>query len=237
MSKDSCRLAPYTYIGPRFAYLDLHTTLPSVEVVDITIPSVQLKGVDSQLGPSAVFDSRNSEYGPSRGVYATAQWMFAEPWLGSTFQYDKATIAANAYFRIGPTSVLAARASACAVSKGAPFYDLCLYGSSNDLRGYSTGQYRDPRSATAQVELRQHLFWRFGAVLFGGVGGIAPGPNSFGKDFNAGKDYNIGKSAFLPAGGVGLRFMAARQYKLNMAVDYAVGKDSNALYIRLGEAF
>jgi outer membrane protein assembly factor BamA len=158
--------------------------------------------------------------------------MFSEPEFGSKFQYDKATVDVNGYFSLGPSTVLAARVSACATSKGAPFYDICLYGSRNDLRGYSTGQYRDARMAAAQMELRQHLFWKFGAVVFGGVGGIEPGANSFGSRFN------IGKGAFLPAGGAGLRFMVAPQYKLNMAVDYAVGKNnSNALYVRLGEAF
>jgi hypothetical protein len=225
------RVAPHTYFGPRFQALTLRTTLRPVERFGITIPSFQLKSVNSQLGPAAVYDSRDSQYGPSRGIYATAQWMFSEAALGSKFQYDKATVEASAYFPLARSTVLAARISACATSKGAPFYDICLYGSRNDLRGYSTGQYRDPRMAAAQVELRQHLFWKVGAVAFGGVGGIWPGPNSFGARFN------IGKGAVLPAGGAGLRFMASSQYKVNLAVDYAVGKNSNALYVRLGEAF
>jgi outer membrane protein assembly factor BamA len=226
------RVAPHTYLGPRYIGLELRTTLPSIEKFGITIPSLQLKSTNSQLGPSFVYDSRNSQYGPSSGIYSTAQWMFSEPEFGSKFQYDKGTVDVNGYFSLGPSTVLAARISACATSKGAPFYDICLYGSRNDLRGYSTGQYRDPRMAAAQVELRQHLFWKFGAVVFGGVGGIEPGANSFGSRFN------IGKGVFLPAGGAGLRFMVAPQYKLNMAVDYAVGKNnSNALYVRLGEAF
>ena len=69
-------------------------------------------------------------------------------------------------------------------------------------------------------------------MVFGGVGESGSGPNSFGSNFD------IGKGAFLPAGGVGARFQASKQYKVNLALDYAVGKDnSNALYIRLGEAF
>jgi outer membrane protein assembly factor BamA len=226
------RVAPHTYFGPRFQALKLRTTLPSVEKFGITIPSFQLESVNSQLGPSAAYDSRDSQYGPSKGFYATAQWMFSEPALGSKFQYDKATVEASGYFSLGPSTVLAARVSGCASSKGAPFYDICLYGSRSDLRGYSTGQYRDPRMAAAQVELRQHLFWKIGAVAFGGVGGIWPGANSFGSKLG------LGGGAFLPAGGAGLRFQASKQYKVNLSVDYAVGEhNSNALYVRLGEAF
>ena len=231
------RVAPHTYVGPVYRLIDLKTTLPPIEAFGITIPLPQLKSVSSALGGSALYDSRDSQYGPSRGLYAIAQWIFAAPALGSAnalgapLEYNRATVAVNAYFPLAKSTVLAARISACATSQGAPFYDICLYGMSNDLRGYATGQYRDPRMATAQVELRQHLFWRLGAVAFAGVGGIAPGPNSLGKNFN------LGNALFLPAGGVGLRIMASPQYKVNLGIDYAVGKNSNGLYIRLGEAF
>jgi outer membrane protein assembly factor BamA len=231
------QVAPHTYVGPAYTLISLTTTLPKLEVAGITIPSPQLKSVSSALGATAQYDSRDSEYGPRRGFYATARWQVAAPVLGSTKitgsddTYYRLTLEANGYFPLTTSTVLAARIAACATGQGAPFYAICLYGMNNDLRGYETGQYRDPRMAAAQVELRQHLFWKFGAVAFGGVGGVASGPDSFGKT------YNLGKALFLPAGGVGLRYLASAQYKVNLAVDYAVGKNSNALYIRLGEAF
>lgn len=41
----------------------------------------------------------------------------------------------------------------------------------------------------------------------------------------------------LRAGGVGLRFRVSRKYPVNVSVDYALGRDSNALYFSIGEAF
>jgi outer membrane translocation and assembly module TamA len=100
-----------------------------------------------------------------------------------------------------------------------------MYGSGNDLRGYEMGRYRDRASWAAQVELRQHLFGKFGAVAFAGVGGTAP-------DLG-----NLDDSKFLPATGFGLRYMANKATGINLRLDYAVGKDTDAFYFSIGEAF
>jgi Omp85 superfamily domain len=222
------RVAPHLYFGPRYLLINLNTTLPVIKVRDITIPLPQLKSASSELGPAGVYDTRDTEYGPRRGIYITGQWLFSEPALGSKFQYDKLTLDANMYVPISASGVLAARVSFCAAGQDAPIYDLCLYGSRNDLRGYATGQYRDHDMAAAQVELRQHLFWKIGAVAFAGGGGIAPGADSRNP---------FAKATFLPDAGVGVRFMASEDYRVNLSVDYAVGKHSNGLYIYVGEAF
>ncbi|WP_265468552.1 hypothetical protein [Arenimonas daejeonensis] len=41
----------------------------------------------------------------------------------------------------------------------------------------------------------------------------------------------------LPSGGAGLRFRASKTYNINISLDYAVGRDSEALYFYIGEAF
>jgi Omp85 superfamily domain len=222
------RVAPHTYLGARYFLIDTTTTLPPIQIGGIAIPFPQLRSTSSELGPSAVYDTRDSEYGPRRGIYVTGQWLFASQALGSKFQYDKLTIDANAYFTLTPTTVLAARVSLCAAGREAPFYDLCLYGSRNDLRGYAAGQYRDHRLAAAQIELRQHLFWRIGMVAFAGVGGTAPGDVSSNP---------FAKATFLPSAGVGLRFLASKAYRVNLSIDVAEGVHSQGLYIYVGEAF
>ena len=222
------RVAPHLYFGPRYLLININTSLPAIQVRDITIPLPQLKSTSSELGPAGVYDTRDTEYGPRRGIYITGQWLFSEPAIGSKFAYDKLTLDANMYVPISSTGVVAARVSLCKAGQDAPIYDLCLYGSRNDLRGYATGQYRDHDMAAAQVELRQHLFWKIGAVAFAGVGGIAPGADSRNP---------FAKATFLPDAGVGVRFMASEDYRVNLSVDYAVGKHSNGLYIYIGEAF
>ena len=135
------------------------------------------------------------------------------------------TTAANGYLPLTSKTVLALRASLCSTSDGAPFYDLCFYGSGHDLRGYEGGQYRDHAMVVGQAEVRQKLFWRFGAVAFAGVGTIG---DSFG---------HLGDAPVLPAGGVGLRFQPSKKLPVNVSVDYAWGSHSSGLYLYIGEAF
>ena len=122
-------------------------------------------------------------------------------------------------------TVIAGRVSYCGVSTGGPFYDLCLYGMSSDLRGYETGRYRDRGFWAAQAELRQHLGGRWGAVVFAGVGESMPTPTDFGD----------GK--FLPAAGAGIRWRPSAETSINMRLDAAWGKDGKAVYLSIGEAF
>ena len=48
---------------------------------------------------------------------------------------------------------------------------------------------------------------------------------------------DLGGSDVKPGGGVGVRFLLAKQNRINLRFDYAWGQDSSAFYIGLGEAF
>ena len=221
------KVADSQYVGLRLRQITVDTEVPIgiPAYPDLEIPPLEL---DTRLiGPALMYeyDSRDSETAPSRGVHAeaTAQWNF-DSW-GSDRDYAKVTASINHYRPLGAHGVLALRASVCDVGSDVPFFDLCLFGSSNDLRGYESGQYRDRTLLATQAEYRWQFKPRWGAVFFAGVGGVAPGFS----------DYRV--SDLLPAAGVGLRFKASTQFNVNVSVDYAVGKDSDALYFSIGEAF
>ena len=214
------------YIGLKYKYLDLDSALASPLFPNSPIvPKAELNTAISGLGPAFEFDTRDSQFMPKNGYYVTGQWLYFNTGIGSDFAYNKLNLAANLYHSFGPNTVLAARASTCNASQNAPFYDLCFFGSQNDLRGYEGGQYRDHTMMATQVELRQHLFWRIGAVAFAGVGAVAP-------------DYGqITDARALPSGGVGLRFQPTSKTPVNLSLDYAWGRGSQGLYLYLGEAF
>ncbi len=44
-------------------------------------------------------------------------------------------------------------------------------------------------------------------------------------------------SNILPSAGLGMRFRASEKDRVNLSIDYARGKDSDAWYFRIGEAF
>ena len=108
----------------------------------------------------------------------------------------------------------------------APFFDLCLFGASNDLRGYPVGRYQDQTLFAVQTELRAELWPRWGAVVFAGVGEVAP---NFG-DMNT--------DNLLPSAGFGIRWMAAPKNRVNLRADLAWGEGGEtAFYLSIGEAF
>lgn len=187
--------------------------------------SLELESDIGGPGLLAQYDTRDSELWPSTGRYANLQAQWDIESFGSDFVYDKQELTYNHYLGMGDSGVLAMRGSVCRAGDGTPFFDLCLFGASNDLRGYETGQYRDRALAAVQAEYRWRFSPRWGAVFFAGVGSVAP---TLGE---------LADSVTLPSGGAGLRFQASRTYKVNISLDYAIGRDSEALYFYIGESF
>lgn len=225
------RVAPHFYIGPRFEYrsernrLDPDDDTPPTELPPIPPPDLGIGTDLSSLGLALSYDRRDDSLNPRRGIYVASYLGFNLKALGSDYSHNRFTLAGSIYRPLGDKTVFAARTSLCAVSDGAPFFDLCNFGAGGDLRGYTAGRYRDRASWAIQAEVRQHLFGRFGGVVFAGVGGIAP------------KLGDIGDSRLLPAAGAGIRFLVSKSNNVNLRVDFAVGRDSHGLYVGVGESF
>ena len=113
----------------------------------------------------------------------------------------------------------------CATGGNAPFYGECVFGTNNQLRGYVAGQYIDRDMIATQLEYRRDLVWRFGLVVFGGIGEVAPSVSRFRYD------------DILPAAGGGVRFKLSRKYNVNLRADIAQGKDGHTFSMGIGEAF
>jgi hypothetical protein len=215
------------FAGAKFTYLDVTTSIHREEPLfpDAEIPRAEFDAQLSTIGPVVSYDLRDSSLNTQNGLLLSASLMFADGAIGSDFDYDKLLAAANLYRQVRPGTVIAGRASLCRVSGGAPFFDMCMFGASSDLRGYDSGKFRDNASWAVQAEIRQHLSGKFGVVGFAGFGGTAPSLS------------NVDETEFLPSAGVGLRFMPVKSANTNVRVDYAWGKDGGALYISVGEAF
>jgi outer membrane protein assembly factor BamA len=219
-------LGTNVHVGLRYRYIKMDSTFDTASrFPNLQLPQIQLQSQVSQLGLAGEFDTRNSEYFPQSGLYANAQWLVSADALGSDFDYPRFTGAVNGYHSVNDKTVLAWRGSVCRAGENGPFYDLCNYGQSNDLRGYTAGQYRDHAMFAVQAEVRRKIHGRFGAVAFVGVGEVA---NEFSK---------MNPKDLLPAAGVGARFEASTKYHVNLSIDYAVGDGSSALYFYVGEAF
>jgi outer membrane translocation and assembly module TamA len=100
-----------------------------------------------------------------------------------------------------------------------------MFGASRIIRGYPVGRYLDERLLAGQAEWCWHCRPRWGMVAFGGLGQVGKSFSDFKSDI------------ILVSGGVGLRWMASVENRVNLSVDYALGEHDNYIYIYVGEAF
>ena len=234
------------YIGLRGQYRNLRLSLnpERMDSSDVTQePPEQVASVIDQigdqllgqqtvsLGPRFQWDTRDSVFYPKRGVFMDANMDFFSTGLGSKWSYQYYKVGFNKYIQVASTQVVAFRGMACAVAGDrVPIYDLCLFGTTNDIRGYSAGRYQDRRMFATQGEYRLMLpfngfLGRFGVVCFGGFGAV-------GRKFS-----DIGSGDLLPGGGAGARFRLIKKHPINFRVDYAIGKVGHTLSIGILEAF
>lgn len=183
------------------------------------------------VGPRFQWDTRDSTFYPKHGFLTEVTSDFFLTGLGSKWSYQYYKASFNKYNALGNHQVLTFRVMGCAAAGDrVPIYDLCLFGTMNDLRGYTGGRYQDRRMFATQAEYRmmfpaKGFLGRFGVVAFAGVGAI-------GDKFT-----NIGFSDLLPSGGGGLRFRLLKKYPVNFRVDYGQGNDGHTLSIGVLEAF
>jgi outer membrane protein assembly factor BamA len=220
-------VAPGMYLGAQYRWLKIESTFDpgALGTTGIALPPLSGEAILSGLGLLAEYDTRDNELNPRQGAYLSLSSNFSSTALGSDFDYRTAYLAYNRYMPAGPSGVLALRASACAAGGDVPFYELCLFGAHNDLRGYPAGRYRDNTLLTMQGEYRWRFHPRWGLVGFAGVGEVADAFSDFDADH------------VLPSVGAGLRFLASKEYHVNVSMDYALGEDSRAFYFYIAEAF
>ena len=221
------RVSGKLYLGVQFRLMTVTTRFP--DLPDWLPGDVLRDGVkitSSGLGLVLEHDARDNEFNPFSGSYLELVSNFAREGIGSDRNYEQYDAGFNYYAKLGKDTVLAWRATGCAIGGDSPFYDLCTFGGGGDgIRGYVGGQYRDEVSLTTQLEYRWKFFKKWGMVAFAGAGQVAP---SIGE-MTAGD--------LLPSYGVGIRFMVSDEQRINLGIDYARGKGSSAWYFRIAEAF
>jgi outer membrane protein assembly factor BamA len=180
------------------------------------------------LGLGAVFDSRNNTLYPTKGKLIMAGVSFFNKVIGSQYNFTNLILDYRQYFTVfDDNSIVALQFRADMTSGNVPFYNLSKLGGDNQLRGIANENlYTDRHSVYGQIEGRQKLFWRFGGVLFVGVGEVFP---KF-SDFDL-KDIRV-------TYGIGGRFQALKDQPLNLRVDLGfTSNGQNALYVSIKEAF
>jgi hypothetical protein len=214
------------YIGGRFLTGNSSITLnPANGNLPPIPPDIGIHTNLRALGVELSRDSRKNRFYPLQGSVVNFTGDFFANALGSKYSYQSYKFTFNKYASLGEKQVLAYNLFVCGTGGRPPFYGNCIYGTENELRGYTAGRYIDRYMIATQLEYRLVLPWRLGLVGFGGVGGVAPKADSFRS------------RQLLPAGGTGIRFLLSQKYHVNLRTDFAWGKDNFTWSVGVGEAF
>lgn len=184
-------------------------------------PENFLAGINASL----LYDTRDSHTNPSKGIFLMLRGTLWPEFLsdsGSTYLAGGMTL--SGYHPLWKGAVLAGDLYLYINDRNCPWNlreEIC--GHPGRMRGYYVGRYIDSCQMCAQIELRQRLWQRLGAVVWGGAGTLFP---SF-RDFSW---QNI-----LPNYGLGLRF----EYKkdINLRADLGFGRNAWGFTFGFSEAF
>jgi hypothetical protein len=186
------------------------------------IPNVKLD-LGAIIIPMEI-DSRDNNQFPRSGWKIDGDAKFYRESGGSDFDADIFKLSANYYLPMREADALATRIIIKSSSDDAPFFLKSSFGGNTDLRGYPSGRYRDNKMYSIQTEYRWQFNDRWIFTGFVGVGEVAEELSDFGSDF-------------LPATGVGARFILSKKHKVSLSTDVAYGKDGVEFYFGVGEAF
>ena len=213
------RLAEDFYVGPMLQW-DYASSgaIEDEELLDGQDHVVRNYG----FGITMQYDSRDLMTNAYSGVYVYLNQMFRPKFLWNRYAYSTTNLEACYYHRAWRGAVIAGQVTALFNLGNPSWAMMALMGNSENMRGYYKGRYRDKHMTTAQVEVRQYIWRRLGAVVWGGAGSVFHDSDSFRN--------------WLPNYGVGLRWEFRR--RVNVRLDYGFGKKGQSGFMfNINEAF
>jgi outer membrane protein assembly factor BamA len=215
------------FVGPRFWTGQSFVTIAPTNNTLPPLPSdLGIHTTMRALGLRAIRDTRPNQFYPTAGEKLEFTGDFFMQSIGSKYSFQSYRLTFNKYRALSKNQVLAYDLFACGTSGRPPFYGNCIYGTKEELRGYTPGKYLDRYMFASQVEYRLTLPKGLGIAGFGGVGGVIPGSSQV-----------LRSNQFLPAVGVGPRYELSRKYHVNLRTDFARGRDSWTWSMGVGESF
>ncbi len=222
----SRRIGTKTYLGPLLRYEEFAIRereslgrLSQDKIVG------QRRGNIGGVGLRTVHSSRDHNFDARKGRHIELSVVKHSQVLGSSFEYIASNTRIRNYWPMTETLTAAIEFTAEDLRGEVPFNRLARLGGQNLLRGYQLGRFRDKKLSAIQLELRNMFSSDFGMVLFLASGWV-------GSDWS-----RFDRKEFHHSYGAGIRLMLDRKSRISLRLDYGAGKDSNAVYMGLGESF
>ncbi len=182
---------------------------------------------NSGLGIIIQIDSRDIAVNAWKGWFVDVDATFYGHYLGGQNNYQVYNIDVRHYIKIvKPGHTLALQLRSRFAVNDVPYGEMSELGTPFDLRGYLWGQYRDKSMLFGIAEYRHTFYKKDGKPSkHGVVGWIAGG--SIAPD--------VAFKNWLPNGGIGYRLEV--QPRMNLRLDFGLGKNTRGFYFNFNEAF
>ena len=212
----------YSYLGPIARYHSVHAYKLKDQAPQL-LEGLPKTVSDFGVGVSYTFDSRDFMLNASRGWFMQLDLTTNPTFLGNNNTYWSAELQLATYRKAWRGAIIAGELHTRQSTGQVPWPMLADVGSSNRMRGYYEGRYRDKNVIDAQVELRQHIWHRNGIVLWLGAAEVFP------------RYSDMRLSRILPNAGVGYRW----QFKkgVNVRLDYGFSRNGTGFIFNINEAF
>ncbi|HEX6226242.1 MAG TPA: hypothetical protein VFZ52_17610 [Chryseolinea sp.] len=206
--------------GIQYLYLKSKLRAGSGDLPEF-ITDKETNSLVSMPGVIVEYDSRDNIFTPDRGIKFHASFGWSDDAFGSDYDYTNVNVYAYAYHSLSKKITGGIRYEMQQVFEDPPFYLLPFI----DMRGIPVARYQGNIFSVLEGEVRWDFVPRWSVVAFGGTG----------KAYDTWSDFN--DSDYESSGGLGVRYLMARRFKLRMGVDVARGPEQWAYYIVLGSAW
>ncbi|VBB06718.1 surface antigen variable number [Lucifera butyrica] len=144
-------------------------------------------GIVHSMTLSRVYDTRDNIFDPTEGKRVFLSSEFAGNVFGGQFDYNKYTLQASQYFKVGSKQTLALATTAGYATGNVPDISKFYVGGIDTLRGYKDEEFTGKEMFTATIEYRYPIVKKVEGVLFTDAGNAWEGDYSVG-----GLKYDIG---------------------------------------------
>lgn len=215
------KIIPQLYGGINYSYSRMNTKMDPNKLPGATPELSELNNV----GLMAMYDTRNSVYYPTNGLYITGKYQTSPAFLGNDSITNTLGLEVSKYIGLHDNRDVLALHFVGGIGLGNLSFNQQFVLGGRYLRGYTQGKFRGRQISSLQAEYRWNFSNKLGLVGFGGAAMV----------FNG--DIKADNGRILPGGGFGVRYVAFPKTHMNVGLDLAVGVDDWGLNFKIGEAF
>ena len=204
--------------------LDQFKTNTKEDDIPSTINGVN-GGNQTILGLSIIYDSRDHQNNPWKGIMISLTPEFSLKYLGSTNQFGRLTFDVSSYISIIPRNIFCARLLYRQAFGDVPYYYLPDFGGGILGRGYYTSRFIDRTGIFGQAEYRFPIWKIISGTAFYDLGQVQK---------NA-KDFII--NSFHHNFGFGPRFSFGSNENSILGMDFGFSNEGMMVFFHAGQAF